>query len=450
MTCSTDTPVRDIESPFRIEELFFSTTDRKGIITFGNDIFVRVSRYAAAELLGKPHKIIRHPDMPAVAFWLVWSRLLNGQEVVAYVKNKAKDGSFYWVCAFIAPINNGFLSIRLKPSSPFFAHVQALYKQLREAEAAVEAKGGTRKEAMAVSRPMLESAVHSLGFGDYEELMHQILPAEVAARRAVLPRTESANSDAALSETLRRLTLDCNALKSTVGGLLNSVDSFLQLGRRLSSEGENVRKLGSHLQLLSLNAQIRAATLTAQGGALQVIAHQMSRTTRGVSDSARNVVNVITSAIRTLNAAAFHITTGELSLEMMSSFLGELAADKDPSRIAGMHQNIAQLAHVVRESLQQSTALAGKSNACTSSLTRQFADFSKELRTLEILDVTGRMEAVRTGNESAISAVFDEMKTLTLESRRKLITISEEAAVAAVTPPSAEAIDRHLVALSAP
>jgi len=74
-----------------------SKTDTKGIITYGNEYFVEISGYKESELIGKPHNIIRHPDMPQVIFKLMWDRIQTGQQMVAIVKNLAKDGRYYWV-----------------------------------------------------------------------------------------------------------------------------------------------------------------------------------------------------------------------------------------------------------------------------------------------------------------------------------------------------------------
>lgn len=74
-----------------------SKTDPKGIITYGNDYFVEISGYSEAELIGQPHNRIRHPDMPKVAFKLMWDRIQSDQPFMALVKNLAKDGSYYWV-----------------------------------------------------------------------------------------------------------------------------------------------------------------------------------------------------------------------------------------------------------------------------------------------------------------------------------------------------------------
>ena len=85
----------------QIDELFFSTTDRRRVITGANTVFGALSHYTRAELIGAPHNIVRHPEMPGGAFAIMWDRLLTGHPMVAYVKNLASDGSSYWVFATI-------------------------------------------------------------------------------------------------------------------------------------------------------------------------------------------------------------------------------------------------------------------------------------------------------------------------------------------------------------
>ncbi len=72
-------------------------TGPKGVMTHGNDYFVEVSGYSEAELIGKPHNIIRHPDIPKIVFKLTWDRIKEGKNIMAVVKNLAKNGSYYWV-----------------------------------------------------------------------------------------------------------------------------------------------------------------------------------------------------------------------------------------------------------------------------------------------------------------------------------------------------------------
>jgi PAS domain S-box-containing protein len=74
-----------------------SKTDTKGDIIYANDYFIEISGYSNEELIRKPHNIIRHPDMPRILFKLMWQRIQTGQNIMALVKNRAKDGRYYWV-----------------------------------------------------------------------------------------------------------------------------------------------------------------------------------------------------------------------------------------------------------------------------------------------------------------------------------------------------------------
>ena len=91
-----------------------SKTDPKGIIEYGNDYFVEITGYTETELIGKPHNIIRHPDMPKIAFKMMWDRINRAQNFMAVVKNLAKDGSYYWVVTEfepkVDPITNEIIS----------------------------------------------------------------------------------------------------------------------------------------------------------------------------------------------------------------------------------------------------------------------------------------------------------------------------------------------------
>ena len=179
------TPV-NAPSDFDVSELFFSTTDAKGLIVSGNEVFVRVSGWSHDELLGAPHNIIRHPDMPRVVFQLLWRYLAEARPIAAYVKNMAKDGRYYWVLATVVPISGGYLSVRLKPTSDLFATVESLYAELLAAECEVEAAGGKPAQAMAASAALLQRRLGDLGFATYDEFMRVALPAEIRSRQAVV------------------------------------------------------------------------------------------------------------------------------------------------------------------------------------------------------------------------------------------------------------------------
>lgn len=132
-----------VETPFPPGELIVSQTDVSGRITMCNEAFVRMSGYERGELVGQPHCILRHPDMPAAAFRDLWSTVQQGRRWNGYVKNLRRDGGFYWVYATVIPRRRdgvivGFTSIRRQPSRHQVEQASRLYETVRAAEGTEE------------------------------------------------------------------------------------------------------------------------------------------------------------------------------------------------------------------------------------------------------------------------------------------------------------------------
>lgn len=124
------------------ENLFIvSKTDTKGNITYANDLFIEISGYTEKELIGAPHNILRHPDMPRAVFKLLWDKIQAGGEIFAYVKNRAKSGKYYWVHAYVTPIVDsrkneiiGYHSVRRSADPKGIAIIEPLYQKMLQAE----------------------------------------------------------------------------------------------------------------------------------------------------------------------------------------------------------------------------------------------------------------------------------------------------------------------------
>ncbi|PAF48025.1 histidine kinase [Helicobacter sp. 12S02634-8] len=151
------------------DTLITSKTDLKGHITYCNKDFLQYSKYQESELLGKPHNIIRHPDMPKSVFKLLWDYIQKGQEIFAFVKNKNKYGEFYWVFANITPSFDtqgniiGYYSVRRKPNPTALTDIAAIYTQLKGIEKTENITGGmqwlqqlTQKAAKPYNQIILE------------------------------------------------------------------------------------------------------------------------------------------------------------------------------------------------------------------------------------------------------------------------------------------------------
>jgi len=133
----TNLPVTGVEKNLRDDDLIVSKTDLKGRITYVNRDFIEISGFTEAELIGEPHNIVRHPDMPVEAFKDLWDTLAEGRPWTGYVKNRCKNGDHYWVLANAAPIVEnghvtGYISVRRRPDPRVVARVEEVYRLFRE------------------------------------------------------------------------------------------------------------------------------------------------------------------------------------------------------------------------------------------------------------------------------------------------------------------------------
>ncbi len=129
------------ERTFSDHQIIVSKTDEKGRLTYVNDVFIDVSQFDEAELLGAAHSIVRHPDMPRCVFKLLWERIQAGDEVFAYIINLCKSGDHYWVFAHVTPTFDaegritGYHSNRRTVDARARATAEGLYARLRDVEA---------------------------------------------------------------------------------------------------------------------------------------------------------------------------------------------------------------------------------------------------------------------------------------------------------------------------
>lgn len=155
------------ESPFSEDEIIVTKTDLKGRITYANDVFLRVSRFTSKEVVGQPHSIIRHPDMPRCIFKLLWDTLESRNEIFAYVVNLASNGDHYWVFAHVTPSYDGsgnvvgYHSMRRKPDPHQVEAVKPIYRELLEEER----RPSSRKDGMLSAHDSLFRMLKTKGVG---------------------------------------------------------------------------------------------------------------------------------------------------------------------------------------------------------------------------------------------------------------------------------------------
>jgi methyl-accepting chemotaxis protein len=186
-------PVSGRELPLRDDESIVSTTDTRGIITYVNGYFVEVSGYAESELIGQPHNLIRHPDMPAAAFADMWAHLKQGRPWVGMVKNRCKNGDHYWVEANVTPIREGggsvigYMSVRRKPDRGQVDAAERDYAALREGRL----RGIEIRDARVQRRPLGErlNPLWRLGLRARLQLLALFAPALALAALLLPPAT---------------------------------------------------------------------------------------------------------------------------------------------------------------------------------------------------------------------------------------------------------------------
>ena len=160
------------ERVMRDDDFIVSKTDAKGRITYANEIFIEFSEYQEIDLIGKPHNIIRHPDMPRSVFRFMWHILQKGDEFSGYVKNLSKHGGYYWVFANVTPsygLENellGYFSVRRKPSRDAVSLYEKIYREMIEEEN----KHSSANKAMDASLAILSRYIEQAGV-TYDELV---------------------------------------------------------------------------------------------------------------------------------------------------------------------------------------------------------------------------------------------------------------------------------------
>ncbi len=290
-----------VEQPYGPEEMFFSTTDDRGVITEANTTFVRLSQHPWDALIGAPHNVVRHPLMPGGAFRLMWAELQAGRPFAAYVHNIAADGSRYDVFAAITPLREGgYLSVRSRPCRPdLLARVDEVYRRVADEEARWRAAGAGRAEAADRGADLIDQLLADRGPGSYRELQWALVPAEVTALDEAIggiPARPGAGGD--LGPMLDRIHLvfdelgdwmtDLTALADAASRLADTVDHLdratrdsLETARRISA----VTDLDAAWLPMMMPLQLWAAMGDEVGGVLAGLIEDLAAARAGALDS---------------------------------------------------------------------------------------------------------------------------------------------------------------------
>lgn len=157
-------PVTDTEYTFSETQKLISSTDLKGKIRHCNQAFADVSGFTQEELFGKPHNVVRHPDMPPAAYENLWSHLKAGTPWMGMVKNRRKNGDFYWVSAYITPVTEngaivGYESVRSCPSREDIRRAEKQYARIHDGKPATSLMGKLSPESVFLAAVVVAAAL---------------------------------------------------------------------------------------------------------------------------------------------------------------------------------------------------------------------------------------------------------------------------------------------------
>ncbi len=242
-----------LETPhFKLADIMYTRTEKRGVIQSANEKFCEVSGYAWSELVGAPHKLVRHKQMPKVIFRLMWDTIKSGQKLGAYVVNQCKDGDHYWVFAIALPVEDGYISVRIKPTSPGLEAVKTLYAQLRADEEADDFNLDT-------ALTQFHDQIQSMGYENYLDFMARSLREELTARNTTLG--ESIPEELETLSQIQKSISDVSTEVATVTSLFERSKQVpynmrLQAGRLEGSDGP--------ISVVSSNHRIITQNLTEQ------------------------------------------------------------------------------------------------------------------------------------------------------------------------------------------
>ncbi|RJF40367.1 chemotaxis protein [Actinomyces sp. 2119] len=244
-SCDPSGDPSGVEHLFGADELFFSTTDSRGRIRRANAIFMRLSGYPRGSLVGQPHSIVRHADMPAGLFRSVWDSIEAGYAATAYITNRSCDGGRYRVLATIVPSGDGYLSVRTLPMlTGLRDRMEEVYERVREVESASAAAGSTRRQVAAAGNSALLAELRGLGYADAVSFTRQVLPEEVAALVASgvgIPDRPGATGP------VGRVLTAMNAVEEETSGLVGVLEEGRSLVEVLGRRADQIDRLSQRL-----------------------------------------------------------------------------------------------------------------------------------------------------------------------------------------------------------
>ncbi|MCC1491943.1 PAS domain-containing protein [Cognatishimia sp. F0-27] len=385
------------EVPFQAADLFYTRTDPRGVIESASMVFQRLGGFEWDEILGAPHKLVRHADMPRGLFHLLWGRLKSGKQTGYYVKNMDADGRHYWVFGVVSPIEGGFLSTYFKPLSPLREKVETIYAKAHAAET-----DGLSPEDSAAQ---IAADLAELGYPTYD-VFHS----------------------AALSE-------EWDAKKTYCGDALDPLQKrFVALSASIAqvqAETMEMTDAFKAIRTVPLNMRIIASRLENAGGPISAISvnysqmlEEMSTWVKTFVDGEESVFALIRNAILRVQFLGFASALyGEMQAALKKEEFSEEVGVDAEAEVVALQSLTEEFMQETRKALTRVETEAGR-------LGRSVLDMKRYVTGLSSTRMMCKIESASLSNSgTALTGIVDQLDACQDEIEERLARIVDQNAV---------------------
>jgi len=431
-------------------QFIYSQTDPKGTITEANAIFAKISDYPVSEMIGRPHNMVRHPDMPKEAFADLWRDLKAGLPWRGMIKNRRKDGGFYWVMANATPLQtkgqiSSYQSIRTAPTRDQIKHADAFYRRIQNGDKSIRIEHGQVVPVRSALAASIDTFEHKMILPSFATLLCVFLGFSVhflgneyrwlqffAAAALIFAAVQACFM---LLFFLPRLIRDIRLLDTYLDDVLRSGDLTKELAlTRLDTVGEVGRKVSLTV------AWFRTSLLS-----LKNTLESVQEITRQVVDNVHRIKKAAYTQHDATNSVAAAVEEMSLAIAEISQRLNDTeGAVNRTGDQATMGSNVSLRASAEINNLASAIAVITTQVQALSASSTQVGEIAGAIRGIadqtNLLALNASIEAARAGNAGrGFTVVANEVRSLSV--RTMQATKSIESLIGKITTDSDRAIN---------